>query len=216
MAESKEKQKQDEISLVSEKMKAYRRGILGEQEYRKNAVLVPLMTTPEGKTAVLFTKRAAGLRRQAGEICFPGGHWENSDQTEWNTAKRETVEELRIPPESIHYLGDLDILVNPGAFIVYPFVGKLEVSEPISPNPDEVDSFFTVELERLFAIEPSRYNTMLRVEPAQDFPYHLVPNGEQYAWRTGAFPQYFYEIDGQIIWGLTARILSHFLDVIRK
>jgi len=216
MAEANDNRKHADIDHVTEKLKLHRPGILGEQTFKKNSVLVPLVTTEEGKMAVLFTKRAASLRRQAGEICFPGGHWEEDDRTEWNTALRETVEELRVSPESIEYVGDLDIFVTPAGLIIYPFVGKVSATEPIHPNPDEVDSFFTVDLETLLSIQPLIHHTRLKVEPAEDFPYHLVPNGEQYQWRTGTFPQYFYEIDGHVIWGLTARILSHFLDVIRS
>ncbi|NGQ95928.1 CoA pyrophosphatase [Brevibacillus sp. SYP-B805] len=196
-------------------MKAYKRGLLGEQRLKKHAVLVPLVETPQGHTAVLFTKRAAVLRRQAGEICFPGGHWETSDETEWHTALRETTEELQVPPESIRYLGDLDILVAPSQMIVYPFVGQLAMPERIHPNPDEVEEYFCIELERLLAIDPDCYETLVKVEPLPDFPFHLIPNGREYAWRIGTLPQYFYEIDGRVIWGLTARILNHFLDVVR-
>ena len=43
------------------------------------AVLLPLVQTDKG-IAVLFEERAYSLRRQPGEICFPGGKVECRDR----------------------------------------------------------------------------------------------------------------------------------------
>lgn len=199
---------------IQRKLAEHERGLLGEKRYRKNAVLVPLIQTAENRLAVVFTKRASTLRRQPGEISFPGGHWEETDETEWSTAQRETSEELQLPMDTIQYMGALDVLVMPSRMIVYPFVGYLARPELIQPNPQEVDEFFAVELDRLRSIRPARYEVMVKVQPEPDFPFHLIPNGENYAWATTKVPQLFYEVDGRIIWGLTARILAHFLAVV--
>jgi coenzyme A diphosphatase NUDT7 len=199
---------------IQRKLSEHERGLLGEKRYRKNAVLVPLIKTSENRLAVVFTKRASTLRRQPGEISFPGGHREETDETEWSTALRETSEELQLPADSIQYMGALDVLVMPSRMIVYPFVGLLARPELIQPNPQEVDEIFTVELDRLLSIQPACYEVTIKMEPEPDFPFHLIPHGENYAWGTGKVPQLFYEVDGRIIWGLTARILSHFLTVV--
>jgi len=203
------------LDPITKRLQLRQRGLLGMEKARKNAVLVPLLHTTDGQTAVLFTTRAHTLRRQAGEICFPGGHWEPDDQTEWMTAVRETSEELQIPLETIEYVGDLDVLVSPAQMILYPFVGYLREPERITPNPAEVADIFTVPLDVLLAMQPEVYDVHLQARPAENFPYHRVPNGENYPWRTGKVPQYFYQVGERTIWGLTARILHHFLDVAR-
>ncbi|MCK9906956.1 CoA pyrophosphatase, partial [Frankia sp. Cpl3] len=92
-------------------VQAHQRGLLGEKQYRRNAVLLPLVKAEGDPPALLFTKRASTLRRQSGEICFPGGHWEETDESDWATAVRETNEELHIPTQMIEYQGALDVVV---------------------------------------------------------------------------------------------------------
>ncbi|GAA4725215.1 NUDIX hydrolase [Brevibacillus fulvus] len=189
-------------------------GIMGEEQYRKTAVLIPLLHTDEG-LSVLFTKRASTLRRQAGDISFPGGHREPADESNWMTARRETAEELQIPAHSIEYAADLDWVVHHARMIVYPFVGYLTAPSEIRPNPQEVAEVFTVGLDRLLNSQPLIHEVGMRIEPGPDFPYDLIENGKQYDWRMSKIPQLFYQIDGRVIWGLTARILSHFLRLVR-
>jgi coenzyme A diphosphatase NUDT7 len=189
-------------------------GLLGEKRFSKYAVLVPLVELPEGGLAVLFEKRASTLRRQAGEICFPGGHVEEGDESRWAAARRETAEELGLPLEAIRYLGTLDTLVAPSQFCLYPFVGLIGSPELIRPNPAEVEEVFYLPLEMLQTALPDVYEVPVKVQPEGDYPYHLIPHGEQYPWRSGSVSHYFYQLEGRVIWGLTARILAHFLEVI--
>jgi len=191
------------------------RGIMGEARYSKSGVIVPLVRNADGSLAILFEKRAKTLRRQAGEICFPGGHCEENDHNEWQTALRETTEELQIPAEQIEYLGKLDILIGP-SLIIYPFIAMISDHENITPNPEEVDLVFTVELERLLRADPEVHEIRTTLKPDPSFPFHLIPNGENYQWRSGKIQQMFYQFEGHVIWGLTARILYHFLEVIRE
>lgn len=191
------------------------RSLMGEEQYVKTAVLVPLIQTKDGEWAVLFERRALSLRRQAGEVCFPGGHCDATDVNERQTAIRETCEELGVQESHIEYIGELDVLMTWSRLMVFPFLGVLHHPEQIRPNPAEVDEVFTVPLSRLLSIEPQVHVVTLQPQPSQDFPYHLVPSGQDYAWREAKVNQMFYEMDGQVIWGMTARILSHFLDLIR-
>lgn len=192
------------------------RRIMGEDQHVKAAVLLPLVQNENGEWAVLFEKRAKTMRRQAGEMCFPGGHCDASDLDEQETAIRETSEELGIPQSHIDCIASLDVLVTWSRLLVYPFVGRISRVKEIRPNPAEVDEIFTVELQRLLTATPQVHAVQLKPNPPEDFPYHLLPNGRDYVWRDAQVNQVFYEFDGRIIWGMTARILTHFLTLLHS
>ena len=97
--------------------------MIGEERFQKYAVLVPVAETAEGR-CLLFEKRSAHLRRQPGEICFPGGKLEPGE-TAASCAVRETVEELRVTRSQIDILGPGDVFVSPFNIIIYPFIGEL-------------------------------------------------------------------------------------------
>lgn len=127
---------------------------------------------------------------------------------------RETSEELGIQVTDIELQGSLDVLVTP-FFFLYPYVGYIKYPDLISPSIHEVKEVFYAPLEDLYAIKPVISHTHIRITPAQDFPSHLLPNGKDYGWHSGKYPVYFYTYGEHIIWGITARILHHFLEVIR-
>ena len=179
-------------------------------------MLLPLVQTEQG-IAVLFEERAHSLRRQPGEICFPGGKVECSDANNFAvTAVRETCEELGLSPEDITLCGELDSLVTHMGPIIHPFVGMLKDISKISFNPSEVECVFTVPLQELLAMTPRRCSMELADHPGEDFPFDLVPNRMR-GWRKHKeYYVYFYEYDNHVIWGLTARMLHAFLHRSRQ
>ena len=180
------------------------------------AVLLPLVQTEQG-IAVLFEERAHSLRRQPGEICFPGGKVECSDANNFAvTAVRETCEELGLSPEDITLCGELDSLVTHMGPIIHPFVGMLKDISKISFNPSEVECVFTVPLQELLAMTPRRCSMELADHPGEDFPFDLVPNRMR-GWRKHKeYYVSFYVCDNHVIWGLTARMLHAFLHRSRQ
>ena len=55
----------------------------------------------------------------------------------------------------------------------------------------------------------------MEVKPDPDFPYELIPGGRDYPWRTRKFPEHFYRYQDRVIWGLTASVLAHFIDLLK-
>lgn len=182
---------------------------------RVSSVLLPLLEK-DGQTHVLFQVRGKRLRTQPGEICFPGGGVERQDKNEEETAIRETCEELGLERHQIKMVAPLDLYVTPFHAVIHPYVGVLLEPEQIRPDEFEVEEVFTVPLEYLLNYEPKLHPVHLQVKPGESFPYHLIPRGKYYKWRTGQVPEYFYFYDKYVIWGLTARILTNFLTVIKK
>jgi peroxisomal coenzyme A diphosphatase NUDT7 len=54
------------------------------------------------------------------------------------------------------------------------------------------------------------------VKPDKNFPLELIVGGEDYNWRTSKIDEYFYQYEDKVIWGLTAKILSHFIELIKE
>jgi len=180
------------------------------------SVLLPLIYV-EDELHILFQVRSLQLNSQPGEICFPGGRIEEMELP-LESAIRETIEELNISDSQIEILGELDLLCTPFNTVLYPYCGLLKDIADISTinfNRQEVDSIFTVPLQTLMEAEPIIHPLAIRFEAGADFPYSLVDNGKNYKWKTGTYPVYFYQYREYVIWGLTAKILNHFLEVLK-
>ena len=202
-----------ELEKILTKLTGHTPKILGSEKFSKYAVMVPLIEKEDG-IHVLLEVRSLELRRQPGEICFPGGRIDAEDIDEEEAAIRETVEELGISKEHISDVNPLDYMISPFGMIIYPFVGFIKNPTTIVPNPAEVGEIFTVPLSFFFNNEPEIYHIEFKAEPEENFPFDLIVGGENYNWRTRGLEEYFYRYEGKVIWGLTARILSHFIEVI--
>lgn len=178
------------------------------------AVAVPLLAI-DGEDHVLFTVRSQTLRRQPGEISFPGGHCESTDKTGADAAIRECSEELGIDTSQIELVGPLDCLVSAIGVKLHAVVVRLHNDE-FTPNPDEVGEIFTVPLSYLLTMEPTVGHLDIGTKPLRDFPFHLL-EGYQIDWKIRQnYSVYFYPYKQYTIWGLTGRVLKNFLDLYRQ
>lgn len=186
-----------------------------EGRFKKFAVLIPLIER-EGELHLLFEVRSKNLNTQPGEICFPGGRIENNELP-IESAIRETHEELNINIKNIEVIGETDYIVTPFNLLLYPFLGILKNTkfENINFNHDEVGEIFTVPLSFFLKNNPEKYFVTTELDVPETFPYHKIQNGKVYNWRTGKYPILFYEYENYIIWGITARILNNFINILR-
>ena len=182
---------------------------------RAYAVLVPLVER-EGELCLLYEVRARTLRRQPGEVCFPGGLMERGETPE-ACALRETWEELGIPPEQIKLLGRLDFIAHRANFLMQPVLGLVDSGalEGMVPSPAEVDEVFFVPLSHLLEMEPIEYEYELIPTPAENFPYEVIGIPRDYRWQHGWENVPVYPWQGRAIWGLTGRITRHLIQVIK-
>ncbi|OKL36742.1 NUDIX hydrolase [Domibacillus mangrovi] len=187
--------------------------ILGSENFAKFSLLLPLIQKGD-ELHLLFEVRSLFMRSQPGEVCFPGGKIDPGDKGPDYAAIRETHEELGIPMDHISVLFPLDFILSPFGTIIYSYVGLIDLKE-MKLNEAEVEEVFTVPLSFLLKTEPTLHHIQLRPEPEEDFPYHLIAHGKDYNWQIRSMEEYFYFYENRIIWGLTARVLKHFLDIIR-
>lgn len=138
----------------------------------------------EEKPHMLLTRRSMSVAHHKGQICFPGGIREAEDPSLVHTALRETEEELGIPSRDITIVGTLDATTTPTGFHITPFLGILETQMQMNPNPTEIDKLLIVPLECLAA---SRDDNAGSVE---------------------------FQVEGDLVWGATARIIDQALRLI--
>lgn len=186
--------------------------IIGEDVAKKSSVFIPLI--PDQDTwDILLEVRSAKLKRQPGDVCFPGGRSEEIDNSLKETAVRETCEELGVAKESINVIGRMGTCIAAPDLFIYPFVGVINSDVPLHPNPDEVAETFTIPLPWLMKQLPEKYTLALSADPDQDFPFDRIVSGRDYPFRARKVIEPFYHYQGRTIWGLTARILEHFVSL---
>ena len=182
---------------------------------RAYAVLVPLVER-EGELYLLYEVRAKSLRRQPGEVCFPGGRMEEGESPE-ECALRETWEELAIPPERVRLLGRLDFIAHRASFLMQPVLGVVDGSalDRMAPSPAEVEEVFFVPLSHLLRTPPIEYTYELVPTPAENFPYEIIGIPKNYRWQNGRENVPVYPWEGRAIWGLTGRITRNLISLLQ-
>lgn len=190
--------------------------LLGKE--KRFAVLMPLVQV-DGETYLVYEVRAAEMKTQPGEICFPGGRMDQGESVK-DAALRENYEELGIPPHKVRPVGQGDYLRTHANILLYTYIGIIDKEDydKRKLNPPEVDETFMVPLSWLKANEPSVYSTEVYPRIDEDFPYKKFGVPSNYPWRKGSYQIPLYEYpDGDIIrpiWGLTALLTMHFIETI--
>ncbi|MCG6987771.1 MAG: CoA pyrophosphatase [Gemmatimonadetes bacterium] len=147
---------------------------------------------------LLLIKRARSERDPwSGHMALPGGRRDASDESLLDTAVRETLEETGIDLESVGvHLGRLDEVVPRSVrlpkLVIAPFVFGVagDVSARVASR--EVDAVHWVTLEKLRAPETRREVEIPLPGGARTFPC--------------------FDVASEIVWGLTHRILTQFLE----
>lgn len=165
-------------------------------EPRPAAVLIPMVKEHDGWHILFIRRTSVAGDIHSGQVAFPGGGLDQSDPSLTATALRETEEELGIRPQDVQILGRLNEFIAISNYRVTPFVGTLPWPYPIIQAEKEVARWFTIPLGWL---ADTRNRTIER---------RTLPNG---LGEVGVI--FFQEYDGETLWGLSARILTEFLDV---
>lgn len=181
---------------------------------RESSVLIPFVQV-DGALHVLFERRALTLVAQPGEICFPGGTLE-AGESPIKAGIRECMEELNIPREAISILGRVPSVLTSFDMLIHAHVAVLSIDPgTLSPAPEEVESLFTVPFDFFLTHQPDRYPVTSQFILPETFPFSKIPNGKDYNFKTRVYPILFYDYDGRVIWGLTARIIDELVSIVR-
>ena len=159
---------------------------------RQAAVIAPVVAR-DGEDHLLFTKRADHLGEHAGQMSFPGGGREPSDESLEATALREANEEIGLESGEVELFGRLDDIETVTDYSVRPFVGRIPDRE-YTPDEREVAEITVLPVAAL--ADDANYESELR-----DHPHY------------GEIRIHFFHVDGYTVWGATGRMLVQLLEL---
>jgi 8-oxo-dGTP pyrophosphatase MutT (NUDIX family) len=156
------------------------------------AVLVPIVD--RGQACLAFAKRTEHVATHKGQIGFPGGVVTAGDASALEAALRECEEEVGLPRAAVETLGVLDDTPTVATrFVVTPFVGL--VTQPVlwQPDGEEIEAVIEIPYAALLDRANFRAETWIRDGVTREM--------------------YFFDYQGETVWGATARILKDYLDL---
>ncbi|MFC3881657.1 NUDIX hydrolase [Algoriphagus namhaensis] len=163
--------------------------------HRKGAVLI-LFYPDSQEVCFPLIKRPSYEGVHSGQIAFPGGKYELEDANLEQTALREAQEEVGVDPSRVEILGEMtSLFIPPSNFLVSPFIGITSQKPEFVREEKEVDRILLPTVKEL--LSPS-----IRKEKKFNFARNLVLDTP------------YFEIDGEVVWGATAMMLSELLHLI--
>jgi len=160
---------------------------------QRAAVLVPIVDDG-GALRLLLTRRTEDLPTHAGQVAFPGGLMEPDEDGPVATALREAEEEIGLPGDAVEVLGLLDDFpTRTDAVAVTPVVGVLRRLPLLRARAAEVARIF-------------------------DIPVAELVRADRWTWRDEtrggrSLRIYYFLHEGETLWGLSALIVVHLLEV---
>jgi 8-oxo-dGTP pyrophosphatase MutT (NUDIX family) len=168
------------------------------KDHRVSAVMA-LIFEASGEHYIIVIERQDYDGKHSGQMGFPGGKWEEQDETELAAALRETQEEIGIDPASIVVLGSLtNVYIPVSNFLVHPFVGFLDRRPDLKIDEREVKAVFPFKLSELLNPD-NKIETTINV--SKEMTLKNVPA---------------FLIGGKIIWGATALMLNELRIVLER
>lgn len=133
------------------------------------------------------------------QVSFPGGKKETVDVSLWDTALREAREEVGLHPEKIFKIGELThVYIPPSKFLVAPFLAYTDEEPQFIADPYEV--------KRIIETPVSVFLNDSNIRQKDMFIK---------AYNT-SIPIKYYDVNGNVVWGATAMMLSEIADILKK
>jgi len=180
--------------MIQQRLKSYftskQKHYIYDPSRTPSAVLLPLYYEKD-QLRIIFIKRTENVRTHKGQIAFPGGTYEEKDQTLANTVLRECTEEIGLPSREVELLGEMDdVLSRTSHYVITPFIGMISKPCELQADGTETEDIFSVPISSLYGKEITGTEIMNDREVIT----------------------YTYNYKKRLIWGATARILYRFLN----
>lgn len=163
----------------------------------KTAGVMMLFYPKAGITHLVLIVRNSYKGVHSAQIAFPGGKFEIEDICFSKTALRETHEEIGVNPEKMEIVKPFSpMYIPPSNFLVYPFLGICKDELCFIPEKSEVAGIIELPLSVFLSDE-----ILTTVNLSTSYALNIdVPA---------------FEIEGNIVWGATAMMLSELKDVLK-
>ncbi len=180
-----------------ERIELLKKGITGNEKSREAAVMM-LFYPKKGVTHLVLILRNSYEGVHSGQIAFPGGKFETEDKIFSVTALRETHEEIGVSPDKMEIIKPFTpMFIPPSNFMVYPFLGICKDEVCFVPDPSEVAQIIELPLTDFLSEE-----ILKQVQINTSYANNI---------KVPAF-----EIEGHIVWGATAMMLSELKEVLKE
>jgi 8-oxo-dGTP pyrophosphatase MutT (NUDIX family) len=164
---------------------------------KKSGVMILLYPYNNTIYSILIL-RAKYNGTHSGQVGLPGGKYEKTDTDLIQTALRETTEEVGVDSKKIIVLGQLTPLyIPPSNYVVYPSVGYINARPSFVPDKSEVSEIIEYRLSELL----DKKNVK-----SKEF------NVREHA----SFKAPYFDINGNVVWGATAMMLSEFKEILKE
>jgi 8-oxo-dGTP pyrophosphatase MutT (NUDIX family) len=166
-----------------------------DSDARPGAVLM-LFGEGEHGPDLLLTERAHHMRSHPGQVSFPGGKVDETDESPVAAALREAEEEVGLDPRGVDVLATLpELWLPPSNFAVTPVLAWWREESPVGVvDPDEVHAVLRVPVDEL--LDPAHRITVTH------------PSGY-------ASPGFLIGDDKDLIlWGFTAGLINKLFDYV--
>ena len=178
-----------------EELAAFKYKLQPAPDTHKKAGVMGLLFPAERGWSICFIQRPTRNPNDphSGQISFPGGRMEESDENIWQTAIRETEEEIGVPSPSIQKIGSLSSLYIPVSdFLVFPYIGYTKETPQFTLQESEVSGIITPPVKHLLEDGVIKFKDL------------TVRNNIQLK----SVPHFY--LDDYVIWGATAMMLNEF------
>ena len=168
----------------------------------KKAAVIAALYEDDNKVRLILILRNTYNGVHSNQIGFPGGSVEDYDKTLFDTAIRETYEEIGVRVQKNELIRELhEIYIPPSNFNVYPFLVILNHPPSFVKDDKEVKEVITIDLESLLNCKITQ--TQIPI------PEKLNELNIQNDVEVPAF-----KLAGYNVWGATAMMLSEIRDLI--
>jgi 8-oxo-dGTP pyrophosphatase MutT (NUDIX family) len=163
--------------------------------WRQAAVLVPFHLPPEAvEPELVLVRRRDDAPTHSGEVAFPGGVRAGGEDLA-DTALREAEEEAGVERRHVRLRTRLPVTQTfASRFLITPFVATVHHVAGLRPQESEIERVLRVPVSELLHVETYRSEI----------------------WDFGPTPveMSFFDIEGETVWGFTARVLRQILDAL--
>ena len=168
----------------------------------KKAAVIAALYEDDNKVRLILILRNTYNGVHSNQIGFPGGRVEDYDKTLFDTAIRETYEEIGVRVQKNELIRELhEIYIPPSNFNVYPFLVILNHPPSFVKDDKEVKEVITIDLESLLKCKITQ--TQIPI-PAKLNELNIQNDVEVPAFK----------LAGYNVWGATAMMLSEIRDLI--